>query len=87
MSTDDLSQRTNHLKKIEKNVIENSNFCDDCLYNWCTKRGNVSYCTMKSKGLFECRSCMLKIMNAYDRELLLEEETKINPKEKVILTI
>ena len=87
MSTNNVSKQNSQSEKLENEIMDNSDFCSDCLYNWCTKRGNVTYCTMKSKGLFECRSCMLKIMNAYDKELLLEEETKITAKENLTLIV
>ncbi|NHJ32978.1 MAG: hypothetical protein FK732_08950 [Asgard group archaeon] len=43
-------------------------YCTDCLYDWCSKRNKVIFCTMKSKGLFECRSCILKMLGTYERE-------------------
>lgn len=66
---------------------ETNDFCNDCLYSWCSKRGKVSYCSMKSKGLFECRSCMIKLMNTYERELLITDETKNTKNEKITLAI
>ena len=50
---------------LDENEIDQQQenaFCNDCLYNWCSKRGKVTYCTMKSKGLFECKSCMIKLL-------------------------
>ncbi len=37
-------------------------FCSDCLYDWCTNRSAITFCTMKVKGLFECKSCILKLL-------------------------
>ena len=87
MSTNNVSNRNKQSKNMDNEIMDSDDYCGDCLYNWCTKRGNVSYCTMKSKGLFECRSCMLKIMTAYDKEILLEDEAKISPKEKLPLAV
>lgn len=67
--------------------VETSGFCNDCLYSWCSKRNKVSYCSMKSKGLFECRSCMIKLMSAYEKELQINDETKIVDNKKISLTI
>lgn len=50
------------------------NYCDDCLYYWCEKRSIVTFCTMKSKGLFECKSCMAKIIGSFEKELLCTDE-------------
>ena len=56
---------TNVTLKTEEGL---DNYCTDCLYDWCSKRNKVIFCTMKSKGLFECRSCILKILGTYERE-------------------
>ncbi|NHJ46679.1 MAG: hypothetical protein FK733_02715 [Asgard group archaeon] len=47
---------------IEIVDIESVNYCSDCIYDWCSKRSKVQFCTMKSKGFFECKSCMLKLI-------------------------
>ena len=49
---------------------ERLSYCDDCLYHWCKKRSTVTFCTMKSKGLFECKSCMSKIIGSFEKEFL-----------------
>ncbi len=49
---------------------EINNYCTDCLYEWCSKRNSVILCTMKTKGLFECRSCILKMLGTYEREFV-----------------
>ena len=48
-------------------LLTEDNYCSDCIYHWCAKRSQVTYCTMKSKGFFECRSCILKMMNQYEK--------------------
>ncbi|NHJ39583.1 MAG: hypothetical protein FK731_06070 [Asgard group archaeon] len=50
------------LKIIE---IDSLNYCSDCIYHWCSKRSKVIFCSMKTKGLFECKSCMLKLIKQY----------------------
>ena len=61
------------VSKIESNTVIQSktklresiqftNYCSDCIYNWCKKRQKVVFCTMKSKGFFECKACMLKLI-------------------------
>ena len=79
-------KNTNPEISVDDNV-ETNDYCYDCLYSWCSKRDQVSYCSMKSKGLFECRSCMIKLMNAYEKELLINSETKLTKNEKITLTI
>lgn len=37
-------------------------YCSDCLYDWCASKDKVTFCTQKSKGLFECKSCLSKLM-------------------------
>jgi len=55
---------------ILKQKEEMDNYCTDCLYDWCSKRNKVVFCTMKTKGLFECRSCILKMLGIYEREFV-----------------
>ncbi|MBD3192407.1 MAG: hypothetical protein GF308_17340 [Candidatus Heimdallarchaeota archaeon] len=38
-------------------VQKTTNYCEGCRYTWCSNRSQVVLCTMKSKGLFECKSC------------------------------
>lgn len=59
-------------KNIDDTLISNE-YCNDCVYTWCSKRSEVTFCTMKTKGLFECRSCILMMMNQF-------EKTSINSK-------
>ena len=60
-------------KKSSNNDQLVTDYCDDCLYNWCTKRNKVTYCSMKTKGLFECRLCILKLMSSYEKEIYNKE--------------
>ena len=53
-------------ESFEKTSIQMDDYCSDCLYQWCSKRSQVTYCTMKSKGLFECKSCLLKLSERYE---------------------
>jgi len=64
--------------------IEVENYCSDCLYHWCKQRAKVTFCTMKSKGLFECRSCLLKLFG--NQSELLEVEMNISQNRKEVLT-
>ena len=63
-------------------TIELESYCSDCLYHWCKQRAKVSFCTMKTKGLFECRSCLLKLLG--NQSELLEVEMNINHDMKVM---
>lgn len=60
-----ISSRNQEAILIQELIIE-EDYCSDCIYHWCTERSKVTFCTMKSKGLFECRSCILKMMNQYE---------------------
>jgi hypothetical protein len=42
--------------------LDTIDYCSDCIYHWCSKRSKVLFCTLKSKGFFECKSCMLKLV-------------------------
>jgi len=58
------------VKTKKKNIVvtpNNNEYCNDCVYTWCTNRSEVTFCTMKTKGLFECRSCILKMMSQYEK--------------------
>jgi len=57
--------------KLDLNILRESivpddlvitDFCHDCLFSWCALRNNVTYCSMKSKGFFECKSCIAKLV-------------------------
>lgn len=61
-------------------------YCTDCLYDWCSKRNKVIFCTMKSKGLFECRSCILKMLGSYEREYVGSSSKSLEYKKDHILT-
>jgi hypothetical protein len=50
------------LKAVE---VGSLNYCSDCIYHWCTKKSKVVFCTLKTKGLFECKSCMIKLIERY----------------------
>ncbi|MBN1327964.1 MAG: hypothetical protein JXA54_00700 [Candidatus Heimdallarchaeota archaeon] len=43
--------------------LDSLDYCNDCLYDWCTKRSLVVFCTMKTKGLFECKTCLMMLSN------------------------
>ncbi|NHJ83989.1 MAG: hypothetical protein FK734_00920 [Asgard group archaeon] len=60
------------------------NYCSDCIYDWCTARTKVKFCTMKTKGLFECRSCMLKIIGSFENTL---KSITTQEKETISITI
>ena len=55
------------VKEVQKkevmdiNVKRENNYCEDCIYYWCVLRSKVNMCTMKTKGLFECKSCYRKL--------------------------
>ncbi len=83
MVTKDYTQKNTNRDVSVDDHLETNDFCNECLYSWCSKRDKVSYCTMKSKGLFECRSCMIKLMSAYEKEILISAEIKIAKKEKI----
>ena len=87
MVVNNITRKNNSSEITVDDNIETNDYCNDCLYSWCSKRDKVTYCTMKSKGLFECRSCMIKLMSAYEKELLLNTETKMTKKENITLTI
>ncbi|NHJ03687.1 MAG: hypothetical protein EAX90_02610 [Candidatus Heimdallarchaeota archaeon] len=62
--------KNSSIKTKKKNIVEKLNdneYCNDCVYTWCSKRSEVIFCTMKTKGLFECRSCILKMMSHYEK--------------------
>ena len=65
-------------------AIEMENYCSDCLYHWCEQRAKVSFCTMKTKGLFECRSCLLKLLG--NQSELLEVEMSLVHERNEVLT-
>ena len=57
-------------KKNERVSSEETNtYCDECIYHWCVLRAKVNMCTMKTKGLFECRSCYVKLHGNRDEKL------------------
>ncbi len=87
MVAKDIVRKKINSDSSDDEYVETNDFCNDCLYSWCSKRDMVSYCTMKSKGLFECRSCMIKLMSAYEKELLISDETKTTENKKIPLTI
>jgi hypothetical protein len=72
---------TNSSNQVEINI---ENYCSDCLYHWCKQRAKVSFCTMKSKGLFECRSCLLKLLG--NQTELLEVEMKLSHEMNGVMT-
>jgi hypothetical protein len=47
---------------VEMVDIQSIDYCSDCIYDWCSKRSKVQFCTMKTKGFFECKSCMQKLI-------------------------
>jgi hypothetical protein len=49
------------ITNIAEEKIAETNFCEDCIYSWCATRNKVSFCSLKVKGFFECKSCMLKL--------------------------
>ncbi len=87
MVVNNIARKNSNSKISVDDNAETNDYCNDCLYSWCSKRDQVSYCTMKSKGLFECRSCMIKLMSAYEKELLINDETKMTKSENLTLTI
>ena len=81
-------QKSFELSKVSlKTLQELDTYCTDCLYDWCSKRNKVIFCTMKSKGLFECRSCMLKMLGTYEREYVgSSTKTLRNTKDQILTT-
>ena len=67
-----------------QDAIEIENYCSDCLYHWCKQRTKVTFCTLKSKGLFECRSCLLKLLG--NQSELLEVEMNLVHYMKEVMT-
>ncbi len=65
---------------------QKKNYCNDCLYHWCKNRTKVTFCTMKSKGLFECKSCMLIIIGSCEKEFLYTDEKIIEKAEIISVT-
>ncbi|HUT82408.1 MAG TPA: hypothetical protein VMZ29_14500 [Candidatus Bathyarchaeia archaeon] len=51
-------------ESLETFDLDSSDFCSDCLYDWCTIRSSVVFCTMKTRGLFECKKCIMKLSNS-----------------------
>lgn len=56
---DDIISISKIIKIIDK---VKTDYCNDCLYSWCNKRAQVTFCTQKNKGFFECKSCMIKLL-------------------------
>ncbi len=81
-------QKNFELSKVSlKTVEEFDTYCTDCLYDWCSKRNKVIFCTMKSKGLFECRSCILKMLGTYEREYVGSSTKSLrNTKDQILTT-
>lgn len=81
-------QKSFELSKVSlKIVTELDTYCTDCLYDWCSKRNKVIFCTMKSKGLFECRSCILIMLGTYEREYVgSSAKTLRNTKDQILTT-
>ncbi|MHA1125026.1 MAG: hypothetical protein ACTSO7_09600 [Candidatus Heimdallarchaeota archaeon] len=64
--------------------MEIENYCSDCLYDWCEQRTKVTFCTMKTKGLFECRSCLLMLVG--NQSELLDVEMNLVHDMKEVMT-
>lgn len=80
-------QKSFELSKVSlKTVEELDTYCTDCLYDWCSKRNKVIFCTMKSKGLFECRSCILIMLGTYEREYVGSSTKSLRNTKGQILT-
>ena len=80
-----VSKTVKPISKVEeRDQIEKETYCNDCLYTWCKQRAKVTYCTMKTKGLFECESCLAK-MQITSMELL-EAEMNLTLDKHEILT-
>ncbi len=81
-------QKSFVLSKVSlKTVTELDTYCTDCIYDWCSKRNKVIFCTMKSKGLFECRSCILIMLGTYEREYVGSSTKSLrNTKDQILTT-
>lgn len=79
-----VSKTTKTVTRIAiQETIETESYCNDCLYDWCEQRAKVSFCTMKTKGLFECRSCLLKLLG--NQSELLEAEMAVGHEMKEVM--
>ena len=73
------------ISKVEiRDQNEKETYCTDCLYTWCKQRTKVTYCMMKTKGLFECESCLAKIQG--NKMEFLENEVNIAVDNQKILS-
>ena len=80
-------QKNFELSKVSLKTVEGiDTYCTDCLYDWCSKRNKVIFCTMKSKGLFECRSCILIMLGTYEREYVGSSTKSLRNTKGQILT-
>ena len=66
--------------KINSPLKEENDYCDECIFTWCSMKNEVTYCTQKVKGFFECESCMSKMITLYDEVVITSKEELIEAK-------